>query len=72
MLKDSALQLAGNERFEGFGIDIIQELSHMLGFKYIFKLQEDGAYGTLNNVTGEWNGMIRELQDGVSRVENDP
>lgn len=69
MLKDSAIPLTGNERFEGFGIDIIQELSNMLGFKYIFKLQEDGAYGTLNNATGEWNGMIRELREGVSVPE---
>lgn len=65
MLKDSALLLTGNERFEGFGIDIIHELSMLLGFKYIFKLQEDGAYGTYNNATGEWNGMIRELRDQV-------
>ena len=66
MLRDSTQQLYGNERFEGFGIDLIHELSLMLGFNYTFKLQEDGAYGSLNNVTKEWNGMIRELRDGVS------
>lgn len=66
MLKDSALELTGNDRFEGFGIDIIHELSLMLGFKYIFKLQEDGKYGSINNETKEWNGMIRELQDEVN------
>lgn len=65
MLRDSSSQLIGNERFEGIGIDIIHELSLMLGFNYQFQLQEDGAYGSLNNVTKEWNGMIRNLQDGV-------
>lgn len=65
MLKDSALQLTGNERFEGFGIDLIHELSLMLGFNYVFRLQEDGSYGSINNVTKEWNGMIRELLDEV-------
>lgn len=65
MLRDSALQLTGNDRFEGFGIDLIHELSLMLGFNYIFRLQEDGAYGSINNVTKEWNGMIRELLDEV-------
>lgn len=65
MLRDSSLQLIGNERFEGFGIDIIHELSLMLGFKYQFQLQEDGVYGSLNNVTKEWNGMIRAIQDHV-------
>lgn len=65
MLRDSSMQLVGNDRFEGFGIDIIHELSLMLGFNYQFQLQEDGVYGSLNNVTKEWNGMIRALQDGV-------
>lgn len=65
MLRDSSMQLVGNDRFEGFGIDVIHELSLMLGFKYQFQLQEDGVYGSLNNVTKEWNGMIRALQDGV-------
>lgn len=63
MLKDSAQQLTGNERFEGFGIDLIHELSLMLGFNYTFRLQEDGVYGSMNNETKEWNGMIRELHE---------
>lgn len=62
MLKDSAMELAGNSRFEGYGIDIIHELSLMLGFNYEFRLQADGKYGSLNNVTQEWDGMILELQ----------
>lgn len=66
MLKDSAMELTGNSRFEGFGIDIIHELSLMLGFNYEFRLQADGKYGSLNNKTKKWDGMIRELQDGVS------
>lgn len=70
MLRDSAQQLTGNERFEGFGIDLIHELSLMLGFNYTFRLQEDGAYGSLNNVTKEWNGMIRELLDEVKYIKN--
>lgn len=64
MLKDSALELTGNKRFEGFGIDIIDELSLMFGFNYEFRLQADGKYGAMNNVTKEWDGIIRELQDG--------
>lgn len=67
MLKDSAQQLTGNDRFEGIGIDLIHELSLMLGFNYTFQLQEDGVYGSINNVTKEWSGMIRELIDEVSK-----
>ena len=64
MLKESDQLLTGNERFEGFVFDIIDEISKMLGFHYIFKLVEDGKYGRIN-ADGEWDGMIRELMDGV-------
>lgn len=66
LLKDSAERLSGNDRFEGFGIELIHELSLMLGFNYTFQLQEDGVYGSLNRDTGEWNGMIHELLTYVS------
>lgn len=65
MLKETSAQLTGNDRFEGFGIDIIHELSVMLGFKYEFRLQEDGAYGSLNPETKEWNGMIGAIRARV-------
>lgn len=66
MLKDSANLLTGNDRYEGFGIDLIHELSLLLGFNYTFTLQEDKVYGSYNNETNQWNGMIRELRDFVS------
>lgn len=65
MLKESAAQLSGNDRFEGFGIDLIHELSLMLGFNYTFLIQEDGVYGSI--VNGQWNGMVKELLEHVSR-----
>ena len=61
MLKETATMLTGNERFEGFGVELIHELSLMLGFNYTFRLQDDGVYGSLNRDTGQWNGMMREL-----------
>lgn len=66
MLRDSSSQLTGNDRFEGFGIDLIHELSLMLGFNYNFRLQENGVYGSLINGTKEWSGMIGELLAEVS------
>ena len=68
MLKDSPVKLTGNERFEGFGIDLIHELSLMLGFNYTFILQEDGVYGSLNRDTKKWNGMVLELLEWVSNA----
>jgi len=34
-------------------------------FKYKFQIVGDGKYGNINEATGEWNGMIKELQDQV-------
>lgn len=65
MLKESAEKLSGNERFEGFGIDLIHELSLTLGFNYTFHLQHNGVYGSKDS-NGEWNGMIKELLEHVS------
>lgn len=57
MLKESAIEQSGNEQFEGFAVDLIEELSRIMGFKYRFKLVADGAYG-IKDDKGEWNGMI--------------
>lgn len=64
-MKESDQILKGNDQFEGFVFDIIDEISKMLGFHYKFKLVDDSNWGSLNKMTGEWNGMIRELLDGV-------
>lgn len=64
MLKGSAREKSQNERYEGYAIDLIDELSKILHFKYIFREVKDEAYGTLNETTGEWNGMIGELIRG--------
>ena len=69
MMKESDQILVGNDRFEGFVFDIIDEISKMLGFNYMFKLVEDSNWGSLNKITGEWNGMIRELLDGVRSIQ---
>ena len=42
MLVESHEKLNGNARFEGFAIDLADELSKLLGFNYTFKLVDDG------------------------------
>nr|WJJ63363.1 glutamate receptor ionotropic 5 [Pachyrhinus yasumatsui] len=63
MLKETTDQLMGNDRFEGFCIDVIQELSSILGFNYTFIVQADGKNGNLNRNTNEWDGVIRQIID---------
>lgn len=65
MLKESSEMLTGNERFEGFVVDVIDEVSKLLGFNYVLRLVADSNYGSYNPVTKEWNGIIRELLDQV-------
>ncbi|RZF39362.1 hypothetical protein LSTR_LSTR000883 [Laodelphax striatellus] len=55
--------LKGNDRFEGYSLDLIDEVAKELGFTYEFKLVPDNQYGSLNKKTGQWNGLIRELQE---------
>ncbi|KAF4528160.1 hypothetical protein B566_EDAN016924 [Ephemera danica] len=62
MLREASEKLTGNERYEGFGIELIQDISNMLGFNYTFHVQADGNYGSKNK-DGEWNGMIKELRE---------
>ncbi|XP_014362024.2 glutamate receptor ionotropic, kainate 2 isoform X2 [Papilio machaon] len=61
MRKEASEKLIGNAQFEGYAIDLIHEISKVLGFNYTFKLAPDGRYGSYNRETKEWDGMIREL-----------
>lgn len=64
MLKKEQKALKGDDRYEGFAVDIIRELSLKLGFNYTFIVEEDMKYGErLSN--GSWNGMIGRLMDDV-------
>ncbi|KAE8743138.1 hypothetical protein FOCC_FOCC011231 [Frankliniella occidentalis] len=66
MLQDSAAKLTGNDRYEGFCIDLIKELALQLGFNYTFVQQPDNAYGSCNAVTERCTGMLGKVQDGAT------
>ncbi|XP_019715109.1 glutamate receptor ionotropic, kainate 1-like [Hippocampus comes] len=65
MYKKPDKDLVGNDRFEGYCLDLLKELSNILGFTYEVRLVADGKYGAQND-KGEWNGMVRELIDHVA------
>ncbi|XP_009570768.1 PREDICTED: glutamate receptor ionotropic, kainate 3, partial [Fulmarus glacialis] len=62
MFRKSDTALFGNDRFEGYCIDLLKELAIILGFTYEIRLVEDGKYGAQDE-KGQWNGMIKELID---------
>ncbi|XP_047500047.1 glutamate receptor ionotropic, kainate 2-like [Penaeus chinensis] len=61
MQKENAEDLAGNDRFEGFCLDLLTEIASILKFNFTVVPVASNAYGSKNAETGEWNGMIREL-----------
>ncbi|KAK1171148.1 glutamate receptor ionotropic, kainate 2-like [Acipenser oxyrinchus oxyrinchus] len=64
IFKKSDKPLYGNDRFEGYCIDLLKELANILGFTYEIRLVEDGKYGAQEDTnSGQWNGMVKELMD---------
>jgi len=52
----------GNDRFEGFVVDLANEIARIVGFN--FTLLPTQGYGSKGD-DGQWNGMIRELLEEV-------
>ncbi|XP_060523976.1 glutamate receptor ionotropic, kainate 2-like [Cylas formicarius] len=51
----------GNSRFEGYSMDIMQEICNVLNCSFTFELVPDGKYGNFDPVKKEWNGLIGHL-----------
>ncbi|XP_023327652.1 glutamate receptor ionotropic, kainate 1 [Eurytemora carolleeae] len=60
--------LYGNNRFEGFCVDLLEQIANQVGFKYYIELVPDNNYGALNLTTGKWNGLVRELMEGNADI----
>jgi len=54
-----------NDRFQGYLVDLIEEIAKRLNFEYELYESPDGNYGSKDFMTNEWNGMIKELINGV-------
>lgn len=61
MYRENSEALVGNDRFEGYNIDLISEVAKILGFNYTINPVGDGKYGSYNSKNKTWNGMIGEL-----------
>lgn len=56
----------GSSKYEGFLIDVLEELKKSLNVDFEIDLVADGTYGRRTE-QGNWTGMIGHLQRGVSR-----
>ncbi|XP_064612115.1 glutamate receptor ionotropic, kainate 2-like isoform X2 [Liolophura sinensis] len=62
-VSDPGHNLTGNDRYEGFAVDLLKEVAKHLNFTYTIRIREDKKFGNPDDITGEWNGMVRELID---------
>lgn len=67
MLKKNHEQLQGNDRYEGYIVELAAEIAKHVGYQYKLKVVTDGKYGARDPETKMWNGMVGELVYGVSR-----
>ena len=65
MIVRSERNLTGNDRYEGYCIDLLKQIASMVGFNYVIKLVPDKKYGALDPETGEWNGVVKQILDKV-------
>ncbi|KAK4291014.1 hypothetical protein Pmani_036144, partial [Petrolisthes manimaculis] len=55
--------LTGNARYEGFSVDMLEHIASITGFSYTIHVSPSRTYGIQDPETGEWNGIVRELQE---------
>uniref|UniRef100_A0A671VX93 Glutamate receptor n=1 Tax=Sparus aurata TaxID=8175 RepID=A0A671VX93_SPAAU len=68
MYKRNYMQLDGNERYEGYCVDLASEIAKHVGIKYKLSIVMDGKYGARDPETKTWNGMVGELVYGRADI----
>ncbi|SPP86017.1 glutamate receptor ionotropic, kainate 2 [Drosophila guanche] len=58
----------GNERFEGYAVDLIYKLAEECKFDFDFEPVRDNKYGSYDAATDEWDGIIRQLIDNNAQI----
>uniref|UniRef100_A0A8C1ISS8 Glutamate receptor, ionotropic, AMPA 1a n=1 Tax=Cyprinus carpio TaxID=7962 RepID=A0A8C1ISS8_CYPCA len=68
MLKKNHEQFTGNDKYEGYCVELAAEIAKHVGYHYILKIVADGKYGARDPETMMWNGMVGELVYGKADV----
>ncbi|KFD57020.1 hypothetical protein M513_02277 [Trichuris suis] len=67
MYKKSVERLSGNDRYEGFCVDLLERIAEVNKFNYTIHEVKDKSYGT-PDASGRWSGMIGELIRGEADI----
>ncbi|XP_053280340.1 probable glutamate receptor [Pleuronectes platessa] len=62
-IKEEPYTMSRGSELEGFCMDLLTELSKIMGLKYNVHLVKDNRYGVMD-ASGNWNGMIGEIVRG--------
>lgn len=58
MIANSSKELKGNDRYEGYVVDLLKEITKLLNVRFVINLVKDGNHGSMvNSTTNEWNGL---------------
>ncbi|MCI4379908.1 hypothetical protein PGIGA_G00233900 [Pangasianodon gigas] len=68
MLKKNHEKLVGNDKYEGYCVELAAEIAKHVGYQYKLKIVADGKYGARDPETKMWNGMVGELVYGKADV----
>ncbi|XP_060791078.1 glutamate receptor 4b isoform X3 [Neoarius graeffei] len=68
MLKKNWEMYEGNDRYEGYCVDLASEIAKHIGIKYKISIVPDGKYGARDPDTKIWNGMVGELVYGKAEI----
>uniref|UniRef100_A0A8D0CFF7 Glutamate receptor n=1 Tax=Scleropages formosus TaxID=113540 RepID=A0A8D0CFF7_SCLFO len=68
MLKKNHDQLVGNDKYEGYCVELAAEIAKHVGYTYKLEIVPDGKYGARDSETKMWNGMVGELVYGKADV----
>ncbi|XP_075959936.1 glutamate receptor 1a isoform X3 [Anarhichas minor] len=68
MLKKNHEQLVGNDKYEGYIVELAAEIAKHVSYQYKLKVVSDGKYGAKDPEIKMWNGMVGELVYGKADV----
>lgn len=68
-LVENGTNLQGNDRFEGFVKDFMDEIARVKNFTYKLYLVKGNHLGGHDHVTGKWSGIVADLLEGVSLMK---
>lgn len=68
MIKQERRALEGNDRYQGYVIDLIEELSRLRDFHYEIIIYSGKGYGSCNKTTMTCDGMLGEITSGRANM----